>query len=97
MILPYKKGKTGEWISETYMAMARLNKWFYCGVNSISYDNVSMSLLWNEITPDQTATSTPMRWESIFTSNSELKDSELKDSVIPQAQIKWLEFGSIIW
>ena len=43
-VLPYKKGKMGGWISETYMAMAQLNKWFYSGVNSIAYDKAVREL-----------------------------------------------------
>ena len=42
--VPYKKAKMGGWISESYMAMARLNKWFYSGVNSISYDKAVKEL-----------------------------------------------------
>jgi len=42
--VPYKKGKMGGWISESYLAMARLNKWFYSGVNSISYDKAVKEL-----------------------------------------------------
>ena len=35
----------GGWISESYMAMVRLNKWFYSGVNSISFDKAVQDLV----------------------------------------------------
>ena len=43
-MLLYKKGKMGGWISETYMAMAQLNKWFDSVVTSISYNKAVREL-----------------------------------------------------
>ena len=37
--IPYKNGKLGGWVSESYLAMARLNKWFYSGIIHINADN----------------------------------------------------------
>ena len=38
-VLPYNGNKTGGWISETYLAMARLNKWFYGGIEKITHED----------------------------------------------------------
>jgi len=38
--LPYKTGKLGRWVSENYLAAARLISWFYGPIlESISYYN----------------------------------------------------------
>ena len=31
-VMPYKSRKLGGWVSENYLAMAQLNKWFYSGI-----------------------------------------------------------------
>jgi hypothetical protein len=36
--LPYKKGKFGGWVSENYVAMSRLLKWFYSSLALIASD-----------------------------------------------------------
>ena len=36
--IAYKTGKLGGWVSENYLAMARLNKWFYSGIEIITSD-----------------------------------------------------------
>lgn len=36
--LPYSKGKLGGWVSENYLALARLLKWFYSGLELLGDD-----------------------------------------------------------
>ena len=36
--MPFKSGKLGGWVSENYLAMTQLNKWFYSGIESITTD-----------------------------------------------------------
>ena len=38
-VLPYNGNKTAGWISETYLAMSRLNKWFYGGIEKITHED----------------------------------------------------------
>jgi len=42
--MPYKSGKLGGWVSENYLAMTRLNKWFYSGIESITTDETVKEL-----------------------------------------------------
>ena len=38
-VLPYNGNSTGGWISETYLAMSRLNKWYYGGIEKITHED----------------------------------------------------------
>ena len=42
--VPYKEGKLGGWVSENYLAMARLNKWFYAALDMMKTDNTIKEL-----------------------------------------------------
>ena len=42
--IKYKSGKLGGWVSENYLAMARLNKWFYSGIEKITSDDTVRDL-----------------------------------------------------
>ena len=42
--VPYKEGKLGGWVSENYLAMARLNKWFYAALDMMQLDDTIKEL-----------------------------------------------------
>ena len=42
--VPYKEGKLGGWVSENYLAMARLNKWFYASLDMMKMDDTIKEL-----------------------------------------------------
>jgi hypothetical protein len=54
-ILPYKAGKFGGWISENYLAISRLLKWFYS----------SLSLIASDPAPWQEPNKPPEKWTMV--------------------------------